>query len=400
METQTTSSTSQVSTSEPMYMDTDNNSSNANIDQPKFQQVFEIFSWDNVQRNLELTPPLSSRIPPAANANSAFLDVQKMPTTLDGREVAKALPETAIGVKFRADTKFIQVFFEKEEQANLFINQNYLETDNIRIPILPPKGKLPPRTLLKLDNVPIMGRNVLERKLSEELAKVCCVVEIAPITIKGTRLMTSRWEAIVEAIPNTNLSASLQTIIEIDEQKILISWPGSPPSCLHCLTTGHTRRNCPKRVTATPTATQGKDKGKQKQTYAESVVQPAPKQESSKGKPNKEKTDEIMEELTPQNQETVTETLQPPTQRPITPEHRNAASPIYDADSPFTVQQHDEEETDQQDPNTNQAKRIKTYVSPSGSPSKGQPSGRKNLFSSFSLYGNKAANSANNDQSQ
>src|SRR6185295_8425317 len=158
-----TSNATQAPTSEPMNMDTDNGSSSTSTSQPKFQQVFEIFSWDNTQRNLSITPPLSSRIPPAANANSAFLDVQKMPTTLDGREVAEALPENAIGVKFRADTKFIQIFFEKEEQANAFINQGQLETDNLNIPILPPKGKLPPRTLLKLDNIPIMGKIELEQ---------------------------------------------------------------------------------------------------------------------------------------------------------------------------------------------------------------------------------------------
>jgi len=318
-----------------------------------------------------------------------------MPTTLDGREVATALPESAIGVKFRADTKFIQVFFGSEKEADQFINEGHLQTDNMNIPIVPPKGKLPPRTLLKMENVPIMARDDLEMKLRGELGKACCVVDIAPITIKGTKLMTSRWEAIVEATPNTNLSSSLQSIIEIEGQKVLISWPGSPPSCLQCLTTGHTRRNCPRRTNTAPTATQekGKEKQKQMKSYAEMVAQSAPMQEPIGEEPNKENTDVIMVGPTPQSHETDNPPLD---QRPTTPEHRTI--PAYDASSPFTVQQHDEEETYNQTTNDNQAKRIRTYVSPNGSPSRTQP--RKNLFSAFALYGSKNANPANNDQSQ
>src|SRR5689334_3560537 len=80
---------------------------------PKFQAVFEAFSWENTQTNLVNSRPPSTRIPPAGDPSSAFLDLSKMPKELDGRHLEAALPEGAIGAKFRADVKFIQVFFEE-----------------------------------------------------------------------------------------------------------------------------------------------------------------------------------------------------------------------------------------------------------------------------------------------
>src|SRR5436190_15047946 len=123
-------------------MDTD-----SSIQEPLFQRVFKIFSWDNTQSNLINTRPLSTRTPPAANKNSAFLDMSRISPDLDGREIAKALPEDVIGTKFRADTKFIQLFFKGEEEADKFISNRTLDIDLFNsIPIISPKGKLPQST--------------------------------------------------------------------------------------------------------------------------------------------------------------------------------------------------------------------------------------------------------------
>src|SRR6185436_19519265 len=91
-------------------MDTDN-SVPTQPENPKFFRVFEVFSWENTQSNLTHSRPNSTRIPPAADLMSAFLDVQKIPNDLDGRDIAQALPVEAISSKFWADTNFIQLFF-------------------------------------------------------------------------------------------------------------------------------------------------------------------------------------------------------------------------------------------------------------------------------------------------
>src|SRR3712207_6694035 len=97
--------------SSPVASSTSSNSSapmdmeltNAQSEAPKYLRVFEVFSWENTQSNLIQPHPVSNRIPPATDLTSAFLDLQKTPKDLDGRHIAEAIPEEAIGTKFRAD---------------------------------------------------------------------------------------------------------------------------------------------------------------------------------------------------------------------------------------------------------------------------------------------------------
>jgi len=211
-----------------------------------FQDIFQTFSWNNVQSNLSDTRPRSSRIPPDSDPLSAFLDLQKVPRSIDGRAIAGALPEEAVGIKFRADIKFIQVFFDTEEDADTFIAQGELEVDTNTIPILPPKGKLSEKTLIRLMNVPVRAAATIRPILVKALEQRCIVEEIQPITIKDTKLVTSRWEAVVSAPSGYNLAKLLTPTLKIMKQTILVSWPGSPPNCIHCLETGQQEKTVQK----------------------------------------------------------------------------------------------------------------------------------------------------------
>src|SRR5436190_11249344 len=149
-------------------MDINNNT------QDTYQGAFEIFSWGNTHSTLSSLRPPSTRIPPAGERNSAFLDLSRMPTGIDGREIASNLPAEMIGTKFRADTKFIQIFFEGEDEADKFIDCKTLDLQNYSISIL-----IPSTMLLRMDNVPItiMERNRLETAINLKLAEMCCPVE-------------------------------------------------------------------------------------------------------------------------------------------------------------------------------------------------------------------------------
>ena len=267
--------------STPVPMDTDH-SVQTQAEAPKHRRAFEVFSWENLQSNLTNSRPASNRIPPAADPASAFLDMQQVPNEIDGLDIAQALPTEAIGSKFRADTKFIQIFFDETDEADSFIQEGTLSVKNYDIPILPPKGKLAKTALIRLDNVPMRKRNTMQEKINLAMAEFCLPVEIAPITLKGTSLMTTRWEVLAKAIPNSNLAQTLPSIIEIDDQKVLLSWPGSPLTCLQCLSVGHSRKNCPRCTKVAPVQKQGTAPSKQKSpvnkkaTYAAAVVQGAP----------------------------------------------------------------------------------------------------------------------------
>jgi len=62
---------------------------------------------------------------------------------------------------------------------------------------------------------------------------------------------------LVKALPGENLTKTLPSSIEVEGQKVLLSWPGSPATCLQCLTVGHNRKNCPIRAKTTIAPKQG-----------------------------------------------------------------------------------------------------------------------------------------------
>src|SRR6185369_1032365 len=91
--------------------------------------------------------------------------------------------------------------------------------------------------------------------------------------------------AVVKAIPDHNLKTTLRTIINIDDNKVIISWSGSPATCIQCSMVGHIRKDCPKRVKPTTAPKlkqrntppqQKKVPNNSKQTYASIVTQEAP----------------------------------------------------------------------------------------------------------------------------
>jgi len=374
----------QSSTAVPM--DTDH-SVQTQAETRKHRRAFEVFSWENLQSNLTNSRPASNRIPPAADPDSAFLDMQQVPNEIDGLDIAQALPTEAIGSKFRADTKFIQIFFDETDEADSFIQEGTLSVKHYDIPILPPKGKLAKTALIRLDNVPMRKRNTMQEKINLAMAEFCLPVEIAPITLKGTSLMTTRWEVLAKAIPNSNLAQTLPSIIVIDGQKVLLSWPGSPLTCLQCLSVGHSRKNCPKRTKAAPVQKQGTAPSKQKSpanTYAAAVVQGAPEHNrdtdteySTQGPSNMEQqstTESQGNSATQISQASLeqkrSETPQPPNQienpEGISEYDSSNMIPQYDSNSPFNATQEESEYTDSlTNPNS---KKRHIQVTPSGSP--------------------------------
>jgi len=314
-----------------------------------FQDIFQTFSWNNVQSNLSDTRPRSSRIPPDSDPLSAFLDLQKVPRSIDGRAIAGALPEEAVGIKFRADIKFIQVFFDTEEDADTFIAQGELEVDTNTIPILPPKGKLSEKTLIRLMNVPVRAAATIRPILVKALEQWCIVEEIQPITIKDTKLVTSRWEAVVSAPSGYNLAKLLTPTLKIMKQTVLVSWPGSPPNCIHCLETGHLRKDCPKRATTAPLPrTTAPIQPNNKKTYAKAVAQPTPvplpPSTQTDSTETAQQTSTPTQEAQQEDQSTLTNQ---PEDIQMSDYEDNSQKPLYDKGSPFLVEgTPDTEDTD------------------------------------------------------
>src|SRR5580765_2486225 len=120
------------------------------------------------------------------------------------------------------------------------------------LPLFPPKGKLAPRIVIQLGNVPILPRSTVEQAIRDSFGSHMTVIEAVPFTIKHTPIMTSRWAMVVEPPSDNPDLDGVQVIQKILGKTVLASWPGSLPTCLSCLSQ-HGTKDCPKRQPDTPT---------------------------------------------------------------------------------------------------------------------------------------------------
>src|SRR5438128_9248848 len=116
----------------------------------------------------------------------------------------------------------------------------------------PRKGKTGHRFILKLANTPIFNREKVKTAITNTLAPHVKIIEAAPYTIKGTRILTSRWDLVVEPLSSNPLLKDVPVIFDILGERVLASWPGSSPTCSTCLQE-HSSQDCPKKQTDTPT---------------------------------------------------------------------------------------------------------------------------------------------------
>src|SRR5580765_3105846 len=163
------------------------------------------------------------------------------------------------------------------------------------LPLFPPKGKLAPRIVIQLGNVPILPCSTLEQAIRDALSPHMTVIKAAPFTIKHTPIMTSRWAVVAEP-PDTNPDLDGVPVIQkLLGKTVLFSWPGSLPTCLSCLDQ-HGTNDCPKRQpdTPSPNLSYADAAGKQKQKktvtppqqskpVGQKVGQKSPPQQSTSG---------------------------------------------------------------------------------------------------------------------
>src|SRR5438128_10759795 len=128
----------------------------------------------------------------------------------------------------------------------------------------PRKGKTGHRFILKLANTPIFNREKVKTAITNTLAPHVKIIEAAPYTIKGTRILTSRWDLAVEPLSSNPLLKDVPVIFDILGERVLASWPGSSPTCFTCLQE-HSSQDCPKKQTVTPTPVPNK-------TFAQAVA--------------------------------------------------------------------------------------------------------------------------------
>src|SRR5437016_3872357 len=209
------------------------------------------FDWASVECKLTQCPVVPTRKLPddCRETNSLIIDRRDSPIT--DTQIFELFKDTCISVSFRPQRHFLQLMFPDTTTAERVLAKGPYQVKGTTLPLFPPKGKLAPQNILKLANVPIRLRTVVERTIRDALAPHMAVIEAVPYTIKNTHFMTSRWDVVIEPAHSNPMMTDVPVIFKILGETVVASWPGSPPSCLSCLA-AHGTQDCLKKQPVIP----------------------------------------------------------------------------------------------------------------------------------------------------
>ena len=169
------------------------------------------------------------RLPPASSRHSAYLPLPEgfKPEWL--YPTLTSLPPSAIGIVPQLDISLIEVCFADREAQHTFFNTPFT-SEHLTCHPVPPAGTTPLYVPVKLINVPVLGRVVLETKIRSLWSTFGEVVALAPHTVKGLTLLTNRWDMVLKLrAAGTPLPST--PFMDILGFKVMASWPGSTKAC-------------------------------------------------------------------------------------------------------------------------------------------------------------------------
>src|SRR5438128_741171 len=209
------------------------------------------FDWKSTECLLTQRPVLPKRPLPddCRDTNSLLIDKQATPIT--DSQIFETFKTSMIGVSFRPKRQYLQIFFQDMSTAERTLQNGPYQIGSHTLPLFPPKGKLAPRIIIQLGNVPILPRSTVEQAIRDTFSPHMTVIEAVPFTIKHTPIMTSRWAMVVEPPRENPDLDGVKVIHKILGKTVLASWPGSLPTCLSCMDQ-HGTKDCPKRQPQTP----------------------------------------------------------------------------------------------------------------------------------------------------
>src|SRR5438128_2296478 len=122
-----------------------------------------MFEWQNTECKLQHHPvaPTCPLPNDCRQTNSVLIDRDNSPIT--DRQIFQLFHDSAIGVSFCPKCKFLQLFFDDTGIAERVVKDGPYNINGHTLPLFPPKGKLPPRLILKLSNVPILTRTTVKK---------------------------------------------------------------------------------------------------------------------------------------------------------------------------------------------------------------------------------------------
>jgi len=201
---------------------------------------FSLFNWKNTSSSLKNRPFMGRSTPLSSSPNSLFLDTRshKVPDQF----IIDKFKNELLGVAFNPNMGFLELVFTSKEIFEKYLDEPF-EYNSKSIYLSPPKGHPRKKLVLHLHGLPILGKETLSSAISSALSGFGNIIEIAPVVISGTNLLTPKWDVVIEPNHEKNIPTSLTILDSI----IVLTWVNSPKVCLHCKEDGHLHSECPKR---------------------------------------------------------------------------------------------------------------------------------------------------------
>ena len=201
---------------------------------------FSLFNWKNTSSSLKNRPFMGRSTPLSSSPNSLFLDTcsHKVPDQF----IIDKFKNELIGVAFNPNMGFLELVFASKELFEKYLDEPF-EYNSKSIYLSPPKGHPRKKLILHLHGLPILDKETLSSAISSALSEFGSIIEVAPVVISGTNLLTPKWDVVIEPNHEKNIPTSLT----IFDNVAVLTWVNSPKVCLHCKEDGHLHSECPKR---------------------------------------------------------------------------------------------------------------------------------------------------------
>src|SRR5438128_3335046 len=123
-------------------------------------------------------------LPFPSSRHSAFLPLPSAFAKEWINDIIKAIPPSASGVVSRTDVSLFEVCFLTGEAQQDFLNSPFITKPFTTQP-LPPAGTASLFVPIKMINIPVLSKLIIEQQLCKHWGKFGDIITIGPYTVKG-----------------------------------------------------------------------------------------------------------------------------------------------------------------------------------------------------------------------
>ena len=153
-----------------------------------------------------------------------------------------------MGTAFFPSEQFVQLTFQDTDTYEKYLHNLSFTVKDKTYHLSPPKHIPRSSLTIHLHGLPILPKPTINKAIHEALSQYCNVQDIAPVLIKGTELITPKWDAVVTPITDKQIPVHLNIL----NSSIALTWVNSSKICLRCHSQNHLNSDCPNRPPPRP----------------------------------------------------------------------------------------------------------------------------------------------------